>query len=65
MVESQFASAVGDQALAMRLARMVGKKTLTHYAFRLIPGFAMAFNAVSNERETRALADRAIRFYGG
>jgi hypothetical protein len=65
MVESQLASAAGDQALAMRLARMVGKKTLTHYAFRLIPGLAMGFNAVSNERETRALADRAIRFYGG
>jgi hypothetical protein len=23
------------------------------------------FNSVANERSTRALADRAIRFYGG
>ena len=26
---------------------------------------AMAFNAIANERDTRALADKAIRFYGG
>jgi hypothetical protein len=31
----------------------------------LIPGVGMAFNAVANERDTRALADRAIAFYGG
>jgi hypothetical protein len=31
----------------------------------LIPGFAIAWNAIGNERRTRALADRAIRFYGG
>ena len=31
----------------------------------LIPGVAIAFNAVGNERRTRALADKAIRFYGG
>jgi hypothetical protein len=30
-----------------------------------VPFFAIAYNAVSNERDTRALADRAIRFYGG
>ena len=34
-------------------------------AGRLIPGIAMAFNAVGNERDTRALADKAIAFYGG
>ena len=32
---------------------------------RLIPFAAIVFNAVANERSTRALADRAIRFYGG
>jgi hypothetical protein len=26
---------------------------------------AIAFNAIANERETRELADRAARFYGG
>jgi hypothetical protein len=54
-----------DEALAMKLARMVGKRTARHFAGRLIPGIAMAFNAIGNERDTRALADRAIRFYGG
>ena len=54
-----------DQALALRLARMIGKRTMKRFAGRLIPGFAIAFNAVTNERETRALADRAIVFYGG
>ena len=32
---------------------------------RLIPFAAIVFNSVANERSTRALADRAIRFYGG
>jgi hypothetical protein len=54
-----------DEALAKRLLRMVGKRTGKRIAGRLIPFFAVAFNAVSNERDTRALADRAIRFYGG
>jgi hypothetical protein len=54
-----------DEALAARLIRMVGKRTVRRVAFRLIPGVAIAFNAVANERDTRALADRAIRFYGG
>ena len=31
----------------------------------MIPGFAIAFNAVSNRRDTNALAKRAIKFYGG
>jgi hypothetical protein len=39
----------------------VGKRA----AGRLIPGLAIMFNAVGNERDTRALADRAIKFYGG
>ena len=31
----------------------------------MIPGAAIAFNSIGNERRTRAIADRAIRFYGG
>jgi hypothetical protein len=54
-----------EEALAMRLARMVGKRGARRLAGRLIPFAAIAFNAVGNERDTRALADRAIRFYGG
>jgi hypothetical protein len=44
---------------------MLGVRSARALAGRLIPGFAIAFNAVGNERRTRALADRAIRFYGG
>jgi EcsC protein family len=54
-----------DEALAKRLLKMVGKRTGRRVAGRLIPLFAVAFNAVANERDTRALADRAIAFYGG
>jgi hypothetical protein len=54
-----------EQAMLSRLLRFVGKRTATRAARRLIPGFAIAFNAIANERETRALADRAIAFYGG
>jgi hypothetical protein len=48
-----------------RLAVMVGKSSAKRLAGRLVPGFAIAFNAVTNERDTRRLADRAMRFYGG
>jgi len=54
-----------DAALATRLARFVGRRVTRRFALRLIPFAAIAFNAIGNERETRALADRAIRFYGG
>ena len=54
-----------DEALAMRLARMVGKRAVKRVGARLIPGLAIAVNAIGYERDTRALADRAIRFYGG
>jgi hypothetical protein len=54
-----------DEALAARLLKMVGKRAGRRVAGRLIPFFAIAFNAVANERDTRALADRAIKFYGG
>lgn len=54
-----------EQAVLSRLLQFVGKRTATRAARRLIPGIGMAFNAVANERDTRALADRAIKFYGG
>jgi hypothetical protein len=54
-----------DEALAMKLARFVGRRLTRRIAGRLIPFAAIAFNAIGNERETRALADKAIKFYGG
>ena len=54
-----------EQAMLSRLLLFVGKRTATRAARRLIPGVAIAFNAIANERDTRALADKAIRFYGG
>jgi hypothetical protein len=54
-----------DEALALRLAKMVGVRSARKLAGRMIPGVAIAFNAIGNERRTRALADRASRFYGG
>jgi hypothetical protein len=54
-----------DEALVRRLALMVGKRGVKRLAGRLVPGFAIAFNAIANERDTRRLADRTIAFYGG
>jgi hypothetical protein len=54
-----------DEALALRLAKLLGIRSARKFAGRFIPGLAIAFNAIGNERRTRALADRAIRFYGG
>jgi hypothetical protein len=54
-----------ERAMLSRLMLFVGKRTAGRAARRLIPGVAIAFNAVANERDTRALADRAIAFYGG
>jgi hypothetical protein len=52
-----------DRALAARLAGMIGRETTQRVAGRFIPGVASVLNAVTNERDTRALANRAIRFY--
>ena len=54
-----------EEALALRLAKFLGVRSARKLAGRIIPGVAIAFNAIGNERRTRALADRAIRFYGG
>jgi hypothetical protein len=54
-----------QEALALRLAKMLGVRSARKLAGRLIPGVAIAFNAIGNERRTRALAEQAMRFYGG
>jgi hypothetical protein len=54
-----------EQAMLSRLLRFVGKRTASRAARRLIPGIGMVFNAAANEKDTRALADKAIKFYGG
>jgi hypothetical protein len=54
-----------DEAMAFKLAKSVGKSSGKKFAGRMIPGFAIAFNSVSNRRDTNALAKRAIKFYGG
>ena len=54
-----------EEALAAGSRAWSGAASTRRFAGRLIPFAAIAFNAVGNERETRALADRAIKFYGG
>jgi hypothetical protein len=53
-----------DRALALNLLRFGGKRAADRLGGRAVPGFAILFNAVANERDTRRLADRAIAFYG-
>jgi hypothetical protein len=66
IVESYIGSKLErDEALALRLAKLLGIRSARKLAGRVIPGAAIAFNAIGNERRTRAVADRAIRFYGG
>jgi EcsC protein family len=54
-----------DEALVLRLAKLVGVRSARKLAGRMIPGAAVAFNAIGNERRAREIADKAIRFYGG
>jgi hypothetical protein len=53
-----------DSATA-RLVRAAAHHGGKRLAGKMIPGAAIVFNAVGNERSTRGLADDAIRFYGG
>lgn len=55
----------GDAQLQMLLLKFVGMRAAERFGGRAIPFVASAINAVGNERDTRALADRAIAFYGG
>jgi uncharacterized protein (DUF697 family) len=54
-----------DRAMLSRLLAFAGKRTASRAARRWIPVIGVAFNAAANERDTRTLADRAIKFYGG
>lgn len=54
-----------DEQLGRRLARMVGRRAGERLAGRALPGVAVVFNSRGNARDTRQLADRALRFYGG
>jgi len=66
LVEAYIGSRVQrEEVLALRLAKVLGVRSVRRLAGRLVPGFAIAWNAIGNERRTRALADKAIRFYGG
>jgi len=63
MIDKSLRAGRSDLALVHNLLRFAGKRTAKSFAGRLIPGFAVLVNSVSNERDTRALADRAIAFY--
>jgi EcsC protein family len=54
-----------DEKLLARLTKLTMRHAGAKLAAKAIPGFAIAFNAVANERETRALGKDAMRFYGG
>ena len=54
-----------EEKLLTRLTRLTVRKGGARLAGRTIPGFAIAFNALTNERETRAVAKEAMKFYGG
>ena len=54
-----------DETLLARLTAMVVKRGATRLAGRAVPGFAIIANSIGNEQAVRALADRAIAFYGG
>ena len=54
-----------EETLARRLVTMLGRHGARHLVGRFIPFVGVPLNAIGHERETRALADRAIQFYGG
>jgi EcsC protein family len=54
-----------DEKVTERLMRAAARHGARRLGGKLIPGFAVFVNSIGNERSTRALADDAIRFYGG
>lgn len=54
-----------ETALIAPLMKMVGEQAAKGVAFKGIPILGAPLNAIADERATRALADRAMRFYGG
>jgi len=49
--------------MASKLFVMVGKKAGKSIAGRMIPGFAIGYNAAANRNETNKLGRRAVAFY--
>jgi hypothetical protein len=64
MLEKSLRGGRQDAALVTSLLRFAGKRSAKSFAGRAIPGLAVIVNSIGNERDTRALADRAIAFYG-
>jgi hypothetical protein len=54
-----------EDTLVTRLTAMTVKRGASRLAGRAVPGFAILVNSIGNEQAVRALADRAIEFYGG
>jgi hypothetical protein len=54
-----------EEKVTERLMRAAARHGARRLGGKLIPGFAIFVNSIGNERSTRALADDAIRFYGG
>ncbi|HWH45328.1 MAG TPA: EcsC family protein [Thermoleophilaceae bacterium] len=54
-----------DGRLARALLRVASRRLAQHTALRAVPLVASPLNAVANRAGTKALGDRAIRFYGG
>ena len=54
-----------EEKVTERLMRAAARHGAQRLGGKLIPGFAIFFNSIGNERSTRALADDAIGFYGG
>jgi hypothetical protein len=52
-----------DEKMASKLFVMVGKSAGKSIAGRMIPGFAIGYNARANRNETNKLGRRAVAFY--
>lgn len=59
------AKLTSDRTLASKLMKMVGERAASKAAGKLVPGIASPIMAVQNAGATKALGQRALRFYGG
>lgn len=55
----------GNGDLRKKLMNFLGHKAAKRLGGKVIPGFAVFYSAIDNERETRKLADKTARFYSG
>lgn len=55
----------GDQQLALRLLKMVGRRVAKRAALRVVPLLSAPVSAVQNGRATADLGSRAVRYYNG